>query len=200
MGSPKAPHLSWRDLSLDDCETRTRTSGLVSTRTRRIKMPTSSCILALEKMRGWLRLTRGNFTHRMDPVHSSSCGVLFRLCETLCVHTDQFAIPRTLVFHAHGRVPNLNFCENVLPPYHAKQERRCDLQKEEVSLSRQAECIAPPYVLPTSSLTSLPPLRRSQTWHFASNSVSSRVDYLSNHVLCLKITRVIERRSPKSRA
>src|SRR5271167_3754602 len=29
MGSPKAPHLSWRDLSLDDCETRTRTSGLV---------------------------------------------------------------------------------------------------------------------------------------------------------------------------
>ncbi len=28
-GSPKAPHLSWRDLSLDDCETRTRTSGLV---------------------------------------------------------------------------------------------------------------------------------------------------------------------------
>src|SRR5208282_1428910 len=29
MGSPKAPHLSWRELSLDDCETRTRTSGLV---------------------------------------------------------------------------------------------------------------------------------------------------------------------------
>ncbi len=29
MGSPKAPHLSWRDLSLDDCETRTRTSELV---------------------------------------------------------------------------------------------------------------------------------------------------------------------------
>ena len=29
MGSPKAPHLLWRDLSLDDCETRTRTSGLV---------------------------------------------------------------------------------------------------------------------------------------------------------------------------
>jgi len=28
MGSP-APHLSWRDLSLDDCGTRTRTSGLV---------------------------------------------------------------------------------------------------------------------------------------------------------------------------
>jgi len=26
---PQAPHLSWRDLSLDDCETRTRTSGLV---------------------------------------------------------------------------------------------------------------------------------------------------------------------------
>jgi hypothetical protein len=29
MGSPKAPHLPWLDLSLDDCETRTRTSGLV---------------------------------------------------------------------------------------------------------------------------------------------------------------------------
>ncbi len=29
MGSPKGPHLSWRDLSLDDCETRTRISGLV---------------------------------------------------------------------------------------------------------------------------------------------------------------------------
>src|SRR5208337_2762937 len=28
-GEPQAPHLSWRDLSLDDCETRTRTSGLV---------------------------------------------------------------------------------------------------------------------------------------------------------------------------
>src|SRR5271167_5108701 len=29
MGSPKAPHLSWSDLTLDDCETLTRTSGLV---------------------------------------------------------------------------------------------------------------------------------------------------------------------------
>ncbi len=29
MGSPKAPRFSWRDLSLDDCETRTCTSGLV---------------------------------------------------------------------------------------------------------------------------------------------------------------------------
>lgn len=29
MGSPKAPHLSWRDLFLDYYETRTRTSGLV---------------------------------------------------------------------------------------------------------------------------------------------------------------------------
>jgi transposase len=28
-GEPKAPHLSWHDLSLDDSETRTRTSGLV---------------------------------------------------------------------------------------------------------------------------------------------------------------------------
>ena len=28
-GEPYAPHLSWHDLSRDDCETRTRTSGLV---------------------------------------------------------------------------------------------------------------------------------------------------------------------------
>ena len=28
-GSPKTPHWAWRDLFLDDCETRTRTSGLV---------------------------------------------------------------------------------------------------------------------------------------------------------------------------
>src|SRR5208337_703115 len=53
--------------------------------------------------------------------------------------------------------------------------------------------IAPPYVLPTSSLKSLPPLLRSHTWHFASNSVSSRVDYLSNHDLCRTKGRVVER-------
>src|SRR5271157_2627902 len=56
MGSPKAPHLAWRaslstiarpELALQDS----------SYETRRIKMPTSSCILALEKMRGWLRVT-----------------------------------------------------------------------------------------------------------------------------------------------
>ncbi len=58
MGSPKAPRLSSRDLSLDDRETRTCTSGDSSYEIRRIKMPTSSCILALEKMRGWLRCGR----------------------------------------------------------------------------------------------------------------------------------------------
>src|SRR5208282_30566 len=56
MGSPKAPHLAWRaslstiarpELALQDS----------SYETRRIKMPTSSCILALEKMRGWLSIT-----------------------------------------------------------------------------------------------------------------------------------------------
>src|SRR5208337_5273788 len=55
-GEPKAPHLAWRaslstiarpELALQDS----------SYETRRIKMPTSSCILALEKMRGWLRVT-----------------------------------------------------------------------------------------------------------------------------------------------
>jgi len=95
----------------------------------------SPLTIAPIRVAGALTISRTEWT----PVHSSSCGVLFRLCETLCVDTDHFAIPRTLEFHAHGRVPNLDFCENVLPPYHAKQERRCDLQKEEVSLSHQVE-------------------------------------------------------------
>ncbi len=74
------------------------------------------------------------------PVHSSSCGVLFRLCETLCVDTDHFAIPRTLGLRAHSRVSNLDFRGNALPPYHARQEQRCDLEKnDEVSLSHQVE-------------------------------------------------------------
>ena len=42
-------------------------------------------------------------------MHSSSCRVLFRLCETLCVDTDHFAKPRTLGLRVHSRVSNLDF-------------------------------------------------------------------------------------------
>ena len=54
----------------------------------------------------------GSFARRMDPGHSSSCGVLFRLCETLCIGTDHFALRermartvacRTSIFS--GRLP-----------------------------------------------------------------------------------------------
>jgi hypothetical protein len=78
------------------------------------------------------------------PVHSSSCGVLFRLCETLCIDTDHFRYRERLNFTPTGRVTKLDFCGNALPPYDARQKRRYDLQKDEGSLSHQVEPLASP--------------------------------------------------------
>ena len=128
------------------------------------------------------------------PVHSSSCGVLFRLCETLCIETGAFCVAvNAWPSRAQSRVelrflgaPSDLTTQDRSGAATSKKQRSVYLARWSHSCSRRVAG----FVVRVANL-------RCDACHFARNSPSSHVIFLSNHDLGRTTsTGLIEWRSP----
>ena len=111
MGSPKAPHLSWRASLSTIARPELALQELV-VETRRIKMPTSSCILALEKMRGWVSSAprcRASMEQKVRYILKSYLPDAICRTETRMVSNSRGLSPTYLKMSGRGAAESMEF-------------------------------------------------------------------------------------------